>query len=189
MGTIKDKNGIYIIDAEEIKKRLKEDIEELYKKDTNEMDYYNGVVSHPEPDILESKVKWALRSIAVNKASGCDEIPEELYRKDLHEPDYYYVVVSHSEPDILWCEVKWALRSTAVNKASGCSEIAKELNYSNPQRRMPSRSCIHYVSESGRPSRSHKTGKGSILIPILKNVLTIRQLHSSHMLVRSCLKS
>ena len=80
MGTIKDKNGIYIIDAEEIKKRWKEYIEELYKKDTNEMDYYNGVVSHPEPDILESKVKWALRSIAVNKASGCDEIPEELFQ-------------------------------------------------------------------------------------------------------------
>ena len=55
-------------------------MEDLYKKDLNEVDYYNGVVSHPEPDILECEVKWALRSIAVNKASGCDEIPAELFK-------------------------------------------------------------------------------------------------------------
>ena len=54
-------------------------MEELYKKDTNEPDYYDGVVSHPEPDILECKVQWALRSTAVNKASGCNEIPAELF--------------------------------------------------------------------------------------------------------------
>ena len=51
--------------------------EDLYKKDLNELDYYNGVVSHPEPDILECEVKWALWSTAVNKASGCDVIPVE----------------------------------------------------------------------------------------------------------------
>ena len=50
------------------------------KKDLNELDYYSGVVSHPEPDILEHKVKWALRSTAVNKASGWDEIPAELLK-------------------------------------------------------------------------------------------------------------
>ena len=72
MSTIKDKNGRVLVDAEEIKKRWKHCIEELYKKDLNEPDQYDGVVSHPEPDILECKVKWALRSIAVNKASGCD---------------------------------------------------------------------------------------------------------------------
>ena len=49
------------------------------KKDLNELDYYNGVVSHPDPDILECKVKWALRGTTVNKASGCDEIPAELF--------------------------------------------------------------------------------------------------------------
>ena len=75
MDTIKDKNGKDLVDAEEIKKRCKENTEELYKKDLNEVDYYNGVVSHPEPDILEWKVKWALRSPAVNKASGFNEIP------------------------------------------------------------------------------------------------------------------
>ena len=80
MGTIKDKNGRDLVDTEEIQKRWKEYTEELYKKDLNEPDYYDGVVSHPEPDILECKVKWALRSTAVNKASGCDEIPAELFR-------------------------------------------------------------------------------------------------------------
>ena len=80
MGTIKDKNGRGLIDNEEIKKRWKEYMEELYEKDLHELDYYNGVVSHPKPDILECKVKWALRSTAVNKASGCNEIPAELFK-------------------------------------------------------------------------------------------------------------
>ena len=55
-------------------------MEELYKKDLNELDYYHGVVSHLEPNILECEVKWALRSTAVNKASGCDEISAGLFR-------------------------------------------------------------------------------------------------------------
>ena len=55
-------------------------MEELYKKDLNEPDFYLGVVSHPEPDILECEVKWALGSTAVNKASGCDEIPVKLFK-------------------------------------------------------------------------------------------------------------
>ena len=55
-------------------------MEELCKKDLNEPDYYDGVVSHPEPDILECKVKWALRSTAVNKVSGCNEIPADLFK-------------------------------------------------------------------------------------------------------------
>ena len=55
-------------------------MEESYKKDLNEPDFYHGVVSHPEPDILEREVKWALGSTAVNKASGCDEIPAELFK-------------------------------------------------------------------------------------------------------------
>ena len=72
MGTIKDINIRNLVEAEEIKKRWKEYMEELYKKDLNEPDYYDGTVSHSELDILECKVKWALRSTAVNKASGCD---------------------------------------------------------------------------------------------------------------------
>ena len=80
MGTIKEKNAKDLVDAEEIKKRWKEYMEELYKKDLNESDNYNAVVSHPEPDILECEVKWALGSTAVNKASGCDGIPVELFK-------------------------------------------------------------------------------------------------------------
>ena len=67
MGKIKDKNGRDLIDTEEIKKRQKEYMEELYKKDLHELDYYNGVVSHPEPDILECEVKWALERLLLIK--------------------------------------------------------------------------------------------------------------------------
>ena len=79
MGTIKDKNGTDLLDAEAIKKRWKQCTEELYKKDLNEQDQYDGVVSHPEPAILECKVKWALRSTALNKAA-VNEIPAEPFK-------------------------------------------------------------------------------------------------------------
>ena len=72
MGTIKDINSKDVVDAEEIKKRWKEYMEELYRKDPDELDYSDSVVNHREPDFLESKVKWALGSTAINKASGCD---------------------------------------------------------------------------------------------------------------------
>ena len=72
MGTIKDKNGRDLVDAEEIKRRWRECMEELYEKDLNEPDNYDGVVSYLESEILESKVKWALGSTAVNKTSGCN---------------------------------------------------------------------------------------------------------------------
>ena len=62
-----DKNGKDLVDAEEIKKRWKEYMEELYKRDLNELDSYDSMVSHTEPDLLECEVKWALRSTAVNK--------------------------------------------------------------------------------------------------------------------------
>ena len=67
MGKIKDKNGRDLVDAEEIKKRQKEYSEELHKKDLNEWDYYDGVVSHPEPDILEGEVKWAQEALLLIK--------------------------------------------------------------------------------------------------------------------------
>ena len=69
MGTIKDRNGRDLVNAEEIKKRWKEYAEEVYKTDLNEPDHYDGVVNHVEPDILECEVRWALGSTAVNKAS------------------------------------------------------------------------------------------------------------------------
>ena len=80
MRTIKDINCRDLVDSEEVKKRWKEYKEEPYKKCPDEPDGYNGGVSHPEPDILESEVKWALGSTAVNKASGCDGISIELFK-------------------------------------------------------------------------------------------------------------
>ena len=75
----------------------------MYKKDLNELDYYNGVVSHPEPDILECEVKWALGSTAVNKASGCDGIPVELF-KTLKDDA---IKVLHSICQQIWKTQQW----------------------------------------------------------------------------------
>ena len=80
MGTIKDKNGKDITEAEDIKKRWQEYTEELYKKALNDPDNHDGVVTHLEPDILKCEVKWALGSITMIKASGGDGIPGELFQ-------------------------------------------------------------------------------------------------------------
>ena len=80
MGTIKDRNGIDLTEAEGIKKRWQEYTEELYEKDFHDPDNHNGVIPHLEPDILECEVKWALESITMNKASGGDGIPAELFQ-------------------------------------------------------------------------------------------------------------
>ena len=79
MGTIKDRNGTDLTEAQDIKKRWQEYTEELYKKDLHDPDNHNGVITNLEPDILECKVKWALRIKTMNKASGGDEIPVELF--------------------------------------------------------------------------------------------------------------
>ena len=78
MGPIKDINGMDLTEAEDIKKRWQEYMEELYKKDLH--DLHNGIIIQLEPDILECKVKWALGSITMNKASGGDKIPVELFQ-------------------------------------------------------------------------------------------------------------
>uniref|UniRef100_A0A4W2C7I2 RNA-directed DNA polymerase n=1 Tax=Bos indicus x Bos taurus TaxID=30522 RepID=A0A4W2C7I2_BOBOX len=78
--SIKDRNGMDLTEAEDIKKRWQEYTEELYKKDLHDQDNHNGVITHLEPDILECEVKWALESITMNKASGSDGIPVELFQ-------------------------------------------------------------------------------------------------------------
>ena len=77
MGTIKDRNGMDLTEAEDIKKRWQE-YTELYKKDLHNPDNHDDAITHLEPDILECEVKWALGSITMNKASGGDGIPVEL---------------------------------------------------------------------------------------------------------------
>ena len=117
-------------------------MEKLYKN-PNELDYYDGVVSHPEPDILDSKVKWDLRSIAVNKASGCNEILAELF-KSLKEDA---IKVLHFLCQQIWKTQQWP----QDGQGQSSSQFPRRL--------------------------------------VLKNVLTLGQLHSSPMLIRSCLKS
>ena len=80
MGTVKDKNGMDITEAEDIKKRRQEYTEELYKKDLHDPDNHDGVVTHLQPDILECEVKWSSGSITTNKASRGDGIPVELFQ-------------------------------------------------------------------------------------------------------------
>ena len=80
MGTIKDRNGMDLTEAEDIKERGQEYTEELYKKHLHDPDNHDGIIIHLEPDIVECEVKWALGSITTNKASGGDRIPVELFQ-------------------------------------------------------------------------------------------------------------
>ena len=80
MGSIKDRNGMDLTEAEDVKKRWQEYTEKPYKKDLHEPHNHNGVVTDLEPDILECEVKWALESITTNKNSGGDGIPVELFQ-------------------------------------------------------------------------------------------------------------
>ena len=79
IGTIKDRNGMDLTEAEDIKNRQQE-YTELYQKDINDLENHDGVITHLEPDILECEVEWALGSITTNKASGGDGIPLELFQ-------------------------------------------------------------------------------------------------------------
>ena len=103
MGTIKDKNSMDLTVAEDKKKRWQEYTEELYKKDLNNSDNHDGVITHLEPDILQWKVKWALGSIITNKASGGDGIPVELFQ--ILKDDA--VKVLHSICQHIWKTHQW----------------------------------------------------------------------------------
>ena len=102
MGTIKDRNGTDLAEAEEIKK-WQEYTEELYKKELHNSDNHDGVITHLEPDILECEVKWALGSITTNKASGGDGIPIELFQ--ILKDDA--VKVLHSICQQIWKTQQW----------------------------------------------------------------------------------
>ena len=103
MGTIKDRNGMDLTEAEGIEKRWQEYTEELYKKDVYNPDSHNGVITHLEPDILEYEVRWDLGSITMNKASGGDGIPVELFR--ILKDDA--VKVLHSVCQQIWKTQQW----------------------------------------------------------------------------------
>ena len=103
MDSIKDRNGLVLTEAEDIKKRWQEYTEELYKKDLHVPDNHDDVLTNLEPDILECQVKWALESITTNKASGGDGIPVELFQilKD------GAVKVLHSICQQIWKSQQW----------------------------------------------------------------------------------
>ena len=102
MYSIKDRNGMDLTEAEDIK-RWQEYTDELYKKDLHDPDNHNGVITHLEPDILECEVKWGLESISTNKASGGDRIPIELFQ--ILKDDA--VKVLHSICQQIWKTQQW----------------------------------------------------------------------------------
>ena len=104
MGSIKDRNGMDLTEAEDIKKRQQEYAEELYKKDLHDPDNHDDVITDLEPDILECEVKWALESITTNKASGGDGIPVELFQ--ILKDDA--VKALHSICQQIWTTQQWS---------------------------------------------------------------------------------
>ena len=104
MGSIMDRNGMDLTEAEDIKKRWQEYTEELCKKDLHDSDNHDGVISHLEPDILKCEVKWALGSITIIKASGGDGSPVELFQ--ILKDDA--VKVLHSIYQQIWKTQQWS---------------------------------------------------------------------------------
>ena len=136
MGTIKDRNGIDLTDAEDIKKRWQEYTEELYKKDLHDPGKYDGVITHLEPYILECEVKWALGSVTMNKASGSNGIPVELFQ--VLKDDAVRVLQQMNTPA--------NLKNSAV--ATGLEKVSF---HSNPKERQCQRmlklphNCTHFT--------------------------------------------
>ena len=134
MGTIKDRNGMDLTKAEDIKKRCPEYTEELYKKDLHDLDNHDGVITHLEPDILECEVKWALGSITTNKASGGNGIPVKLLQ--ILKDDAVKVLYSI-------CQQVW--------KTQQLPQDWKRCFHSNPKERQRKNrfkllhSCIHFT--------------------------------------------
>ena len=102
MGSLKDRNGMDLTEAED-NKRWQEYTEELYKKDLNDPDNHDGVISYPEPNIMECEVKWALGSTTMNEASGGDGIPVDLFQ--ILKDDA--VTVLHSICQQIWKTQQW----------------------------------------------------------------------------------
>ena len=100
MSSIKDRNGLDLTEAEDIKKRWQEYTEELYKKDLHDQDNLDGVITHLESDVLKCEVKWVFGSITTNKASGGDGIPVELLKDDA-------VKVLHAICQQIWKTQQW----------------------------------------------------------------------------------
>ena len=134
MGSIKDRNGRDLTEAEDTKKRWQEYTELLYKKDLHDLDNHDGVITRLEPDILECAVKWALGSITMNKASGSDGTPVELL----------FQILKDDAVKVLALNMPANLENSAV--ATGLEKVSF---HSNPKERQCQRmlklphSCTH----------------------------------------------
>ena len=165
MGIIEDRNGMDPTEAEDIKKRWQE-YTELYKKDLHEPDKHDGVITHLEPDILESKVKWVLGSITLNKASGGDGIPAKLFQ--ILKDDAVEVMYSMCQQ--IWKTQQWAQdqkRSVFISitkkgntkECSNCSTIALISHASNVMLKILQARLQQYVNHE-LPDVQAEFGKG-----------------------------
>ena len=133
MGSMKDRNGMDLTEAEDIKTRWQQYIEDLFKKDLHDPGNHNGVITHLEADILECEVKWALESITMNKASGGDGVPVELFQ-----------ILKDDAVKVLHSNMPANLKNSAV--ATGLEKISF---HSNPKERQCQRmlkllhNCTH----------------------------------------------
>ena len=135
MGIMKDRKGKDLTEAEDIKKRWQEYTEELYKKDLHDPDNHDGVITHLEPDILECKVKWALGSTAMNKASGGNGIPVELFQ--ILKDDAMKVLHSNMTANLENSAVATGLEKVDFHsnpKEGKCQKMFKQLH-----------NCIHFT--------------------------------------------
>ena len=153
MGSIKERNGMDLTEAEDIKKTWQEYTEELYKKDLHDPYNRDGVKTHLEPDILEYEVKWALGSITINKASGGDGIPVELFQ--ILKDDA--VKVLHSIGQQFWKTQQWPQdwkrpvfrpnpKNSNAKESSNYHTIALISHARNVMFKIPQARLQHYVN-------------------------------------------
>ena len=137
MGSIKDRNGMDLTEAEDIEKRWQEYTEELYKKDLHDQDNHNGVITHLEPDFMECEIKWALGSITISKTSGGDGIPVELFQ--ILKDDG--VKLLHS--------VKFTQSCPTLCDPMNCSTPDLPVHHQHPE---STQTHVHRVSDAIQPS-------------------------------------
>ena len=151
MGTIKDRNGMGLTEAEDIKKRWQEYTEELYKKYLHDPGNQDGVITHLEPDILVCEVKWALGSITMNKASGGDEIIVELFQ--ILKDDA--VKVLHSICQQIWKTQQWPQDWKKVSFHFNPKERQCQRMLKLPHKLHSSHTLTKYYSKFSKPGFSN----------------------------------
>ena len=135
MGTIKDRNGMDLTEAEGIKKRWQEYTEELHKKDLHDPDNHDGVITQLEPDMLEYEVKWALESITTNKASGGDGIPVEDSQE--FSPTPQFKSINSSALSFPHSPTLTSIHAAAAKSLQSCPTLCDPIDMSPPGSSVP----------------------------------------------------